>query len=163
MIYRYIYYIKHIQKINHSRDVLFVTTFETFLFWVFYMKRKQNVHYLICKDAFFNRKGRNLERKKGIVYLQCVKVLHLVISEFLFERHLQRKSIIFINNVLFVHLDGHNDACFRDYIRKIGYGTKASSTYVQWQRIQTGYARDTYTVRGNRNQGSANFIHGVTT
>lgn len=94
------------------------------------MKRKQNVHYLICKDAFFNRKGRNLERKKGIVYLQCVKVLHLVISEFLFERHLQRKSIIFINNVLFVHLDGHNDACFRDYIRENGIGTKASSTYV---------------------------------
>lgn len=36
----------------------------------------------------------------------------------------------FINNVLFVHLDGHNDACFRDYIRENGIGTKASSTYV---------------------------------
>lgn len=109
-------------------DALFVTTFETFLFFCFHMKRKQNVHGHICKAV--NRKVHNLERKKGITYLQYVKVLLLVISDFLFERHLQRKSIIFINNVLFVHLDGHNDACFRDYIRKIGYGTKASSTYV---------------------------------
>lgn len=90
------------------------------------MKRKQNVHDHICKDV--HRKKRNLERKKGIVNLLCVKLLHLIISDFLFERHLQRKSIISINNVPFVHLDGHNDACFKDYIRKIGYGTKASST-----------------------------------
>lgn len=45
------------------------------------MKRKQNVHDHICKDI--NRKDRNLERKKGITYLQNVKVLHLVISDFL--------------------------------------------------------------------------------
>lgn len=63
MIYMYIIFKKTFLKKKHKRDVLFVTTFETFFF---YMKRKQNVHYHICKDV--NRKARSLEREKGIIY-----------------------------------------------------------------------------------------------
>lgn len=91
------------------------------------MKRKQNVHNYICEDV--NWKDRSLERKKGIIYLQCVKLLHVVISEN-YRKGIFRDSIVFINNILFVHLDGHNVECFGDFIRKIGNGTKANSTCV---------------------------------
>lgn len=60
----YIIYKTHLEK--KSRKGCIIRNYLKFETFFFYMKRKQNVHYHICKDV--NRKARSLERKKGIIY-----------------------------------------------------------------------------------------------